>query len=476
MNINDYRDAMNNVTPDRRLKERIMDLKAPQRRYIPVYRIVSGTLVAVLALTSLFTVAMAASPELRNAVLSFFHMEEKEQIPGQSGVSSTPDVSRTEIGELVKAQYIKMDQQYDLFGDLLADLTWSEDCRTLLNADFWEIRDNELAPVEIDMHTQRIDVTYGDVRYQGELYWYVRKGALYAFKGIPFGVDTRPEDQWYVNTFPGRTDAVMLRVEQGWQMERTEFTLLYYLDTGEVEDLFAGIDPAVMEESDGSIWSPGARRILITGQAGPEFPDGREWLYDRESGILSDVSSLGGVGADMAVFVDDDTLILRVYAEDSESGHETIACWVYDIPSGRAYQTLNESPCYRQQDENPCGVIPFYGGSCMEIREDGEACLIDLTTGTRSRLENFIFQKNMNFTLNPSGDRLLYYAMDRATEGIGIAQLGTIDLEKGAFIAFDREGYENLHEESISWADDHTVRIDAASSDGEARYIILYQF
>ena len=467
---------MDHVLPDSELKERIMNPKTFQKRYVPVRRALTCALAAVLALTCLFTAALAASPELRTAVLSFFHIEEPEQIPSESGAVTTPDVSQAEIGNLVKAQYIKLDQYYGLSGDLLTDLTWSEDCRILLDAKFWEVRDNELVPADIDLHTQQIDVTYNNVRYQGELYWYIRNGTLYPFKGIPFGVDTQPEDQWLVRALSGRTDALLLIVSQGRQMEYTESTLLYHLDTGEVEDLFTGVDPDVLADSDGSIWSPGARRALITGRAGPEFPNGREWLYDRESGTLADVSALGGVGADYAVFVDDDTLILRVFSDGLESGHETISCWAYDIPSGQAVRTLEESPYYRWQDDDPYGVMPFYGGSCMEIGQDGSACLIDLTTGARTELENFIFEKDMDFFLNPSGNKLLYYATDREADGIGITQLGVIDLEKNTFIAFDREGYQNLYEESISWADSQTVRIDAASSDGEARYIILYQF
>lgn len=481
MNINDYRKAMDQIIPNHALKERIMNQKTSQKRYIPVRRIFTGALAAALVLACLFTVALAASPELRTAVLSFFHMEEREQVPGREpGAAQTePGVSQAEIGELVKAQYIRVDGyncQYS-GGGLLSSLTWSEDGRTLLEAKFWEVRDHEVVPAEVDLHTRQMDVTYGGVRYQGELYWYIRNGALCAFKGSPLGADTRPEDQWYVTvSLRGRTDALLLHVFQGGQMERAESTLLYHLDTGETEELFAGVDPAVMEQSDGTIWSPNARRVLITGRAGPEFPRGREWLYDRESGTLDDVSTLGGVGADMAVFVDDDTLILRVYTGDANTGHEAIACWVYDIPSGQAVQALGPSPYYRQQDEAPYGIMPFYGDSCMEFGQDGSVCLINLITGARIRLENFTYQKGMEFSPSPSGDKVLYFSMDSEADGLGITQLGVIDLEKGAFFAFDREGYGNLHEESIGWEDDCTVSLGATSSDGEARYIILYQF
>lgn len=476
MNINDYRRAMDRIVPDAALKERIMNQNNTKKKYTPARRVLTVALAAALTIACLFTVAFAASPELRTAVLSFFHMEEREQVPNSSAKPEGPDISKADIGELVKAQYIKMDKYYSLSGDLLTDLTWSEDHRTLEDAKFWEIKDNELVPVEIDLHTQQMDVTYGGVRYRGELYWYIRDGVLYPFKGTPLGVDTQPEDQWYVRAFSGRTDALLLCVSQGRQMEYTETALLYHLDTGETEELFAGVDPAILTDSDGSIWSPNANRALITGRASAQYPNGREWLYDRETRTLTDVSTLGGAGAEFGIFVDDDTLVLRVYTYTPDYDCEAVASWVYDIPTGRAVQTLKESPIYNEQDEDPYGIIPFYGGWAMEIGQDGSACLINLVTGERTVLENFTFQKNMDFWLNPSGSKLLYYAKDPETGGFGISQLGVIDLEEMTFIAFDREGYENLHEGGIVWENDNTISIEASSLDGETQYLLLYQF
>lgn len=477
MNINDYRRAMDRIAPDAGLKERIMN--QTKRKHSSVRRVFTIALAAALSATCLVTVALAASPELRTAVLSFFRMEEREQVPN-SGVSPDgPDISNAEIGALVKAQYIKMDSyRYGYSAGLLNNLTWSDDWKTLVDAKFWEARDNELIPVEVEMQTSQVNITHNDLHYQGEFYWFVRDGQLSYFAGDNRDYDEEQDIQtdWNLSPIPGRTDALILRLAIGTQMERRESSLLYHLDTGETEDLFAGVDPGVMEESDGAIWSPNARRALITGRASAEFPNGREWLYDRETRTLTDVKDLGGVGADMALFVDDDTLILPVYTYGPEYDSEGIACWVYDIPSGQAIQTLPQSPYYREQDEDPYGVIPFYGGWCMEIGEDGSACLVNLVTGERTVLENFTFQRNMDFWLNPAGNKLLYHARDSKSEGLGISQLGVIDLEQMTFIAFDREGYENLREGGICWESDNTISIEARTQDGETHYLLLYQF
>ena len=78
--------------------------------------------------------------------------------------------------------------------------------------------------------------------------------------------------------------------------------------------------------------------------------------------------------------------------------------------------------------------------------------------------------------ISPSGDKLLYYHAAPEAEGLGITQLGVLDLEQNTFIAFDREGYENLHEEAIGWEDNNTVSINARTLDDETQYLLLYQF
>ena len=89
MNINDYRNAMDHIAPAHGLKRRIMRQTASQKRYTPVRRVLACGLAAVLMLTCMFTVALAASPELR---MSFFHMEEREQVPNETETSGQPGI------------------------------------------------------------------------------------------------------------------------------------------------------------------------------------------------------------------------------------------------------------------------------------------------------------------------------------------------------------------------------------------------
>lgn len=488
MNINDYRKAMDHISPSNELKERIMHKKTTHRRYAPVYRVLASTLTAILMLTCVTTVALAASPELRRAVLSFFRIEEREQVPGQPDINPSdinqpdvdqpydnqPDISQTEIGSLVKAQYIKMDQRYGLSGGLLNNLTWSDDGRTLLEAEFWEIKDNNLVPVQVDMRTSQIDITFQDINYQGNLYWFIRNGELYYFQGSPYGVDTRPEDEWSVEAIPRHTDVLLLKLAQGQQTDYTEYPMLFYLDTGETEDFLASTGARELEYAYDYSWSENMRRALILCSAGTGGL--QEWLCDLDARTLIRLDELTGMGEEVSAgFADNDTLILTTHTTSEEDETwQTITCYAYDIPTGQKTKTLDKAHYYRWWDE-PYGA-QLFGSRCVLIGEDGQVRLVDLKTGMQTVVEGFTWQTGDEFMPSPSGNKLLYYSSDSKAEGLGISQLGVVDLEKGTFIAFDREGYGNLYEEGIGWSNDSTVSINARSSDGETRYLILYTF
>ncbi len=473
MNINDYRRAMDKVAPDDTLKERIMNQK--KKTYRPARRVLTVALAAALTAACLLTAAFAASPEFRTAVLSFLHMEEREQVPNQGGATSQPDISHAEIGELVRAQYIKMDDYYGLSGDLLHDLTWNDDRTELLDYKFWEIQDNELIPVQVDMNTSHVDIMFRDLHYQGEFYWFVRNDQLYFFSGNHRTWDEAGECPWDWNLswIPGRTDAVFLNLSIGTQMEYTEYPFLYHLDTGEVEDILAGTGADKLEYAYGYDWSDNMRRAIIL--TGNRLDDQRTWFCDLDTGTLTPVDELTDIEIYTAAFADNDTLILYSTGRDEEWMLRDVSFYAYDIPTGQMTKTLDKAPYYRDQDENPSGV-KTYGSRCVHISEDGQVQVVNLKTGVRTLLGGFTFQKGDSFMLNPAGDKLLYFSTDSESDGLGISQIGVADLDKGVFFAFDREGYENLHESGIGWSDDNTVSINAHTPDRETQYLLLYTF
>lgn len=479
MNMNDYRRAMDRIVPDPELKERIMNQKSKKR--IPARRMARYLLAAALALACLFTAALAASPEFRTAVLSFFRMEEHEQAPNwdQIGSQNGPGVSHAEIGELVKAQYIRMDsRRYGYEGGLLNDLTWSEDWRTLQDAKFWEVQDNEMVPVQVDMQTAKVDITFRDFHYQGEFYWFVREGKLHTFAGDNRGYDEKRELEysWNLTDLPGRTDATLLRLSQGRQMEYTEYPFLYHLDTGEVEDILAGTGADKLEYVGGFDWSEDFRRAII--MTGNRLGEEGAWICDLETKTLSNLDELAAIdGADVcsAAFADSDTLVLHAMTRNEDGIFDTVAFYTYDLRTGTMAKILDSTPFYRSWDENPSGVMSF-GSRCLLISGEGQVRVVDMKTGAQTILDGFTLHPEDHLNFNLSGSKLLYFSMDPDSMGLSITRIGVVDLEKGAFFAFDRDGYENLYEGAVGWQDDNTVGINAHTLDEETWYLLLYHF
>ncbi len=472
MNMSDYRRGMDRLEPGAEVKVNVLRVRRRGTRRFR--RVLTGVWAAAFAAVSLFTAALAASPELRAAVLSFFVMEEREQAPDgnrQSGV----EISQTEIGQLVKAQYIRLDgYRYGFSGGLLNELTWSDDDRTLLAAKFWEIQEDTLVPVDIRLENVTVEVTFQGKHCRGELYWFIWNGELAVLKGDPLGIDIRPEDEWYVEEIPGRTDVIWLRLYEGGQMEYSEYPLLYHLDTGEVEDILSGTGAAALKHAYSYTWSEDMRRAIILCEERPDKI--QTWVCDLEAGSTERLKDLTGLdGEIVASFADDRTLILYAYTKDAEQLYQDVTCYAFDIPSGRLAKTLDKAPYYRWFDEHPQGAMT-YGSGCVLIGPDGKIQVVDLKSGERTEVEGFTFQKGDDFMPSPSGTKLLYYAPDPEADGLGIARLGVLDLEKNTFIAFDRDGWEDLYGEGIGWQDDCHVGVNVRTGDGGTRYLILYQF
>lgn len=347
------------------------------------------------------------------AVLSFFRMEEREQVPSQNGASSRPEISQTEIGvssqpnisqveigDVVKVQYIKTDRYYGFSSGLLSDLTWSEDYRTLLDAKFWEVKDNVLIPMEIGLNTTNVDITFNGAQYQGEFYWFVRDGELAVLKGHPVGTDTRPEDQWYISTIPGHTDVVLLWLYQGRQLEYSEYPIRYHLDTGETEDFLANTGVNKLEYAYNYLWSEDMRKALISCRLGLDGQ--QEWLCNLDTKTITPLEKLAGLEDEVtASFADSDTLILTTHTTMEEDDiWQTVTCYAYNIPTGQMMKTLDEAHYYQWWEEKPYGVQMF-GSRCVLVDQDGQVRLVDLQTGMQTVIEGFTFQKGNEFMISP---------------------------------------------------------------------------
>ena len=82
MNTLDYRRAMEQLSPDPALEEKIRSrLAQPYRPKLRSRRTAGRVLIAAAAIVCTLAAALAVSPELRQMVISLFRIEEVERVP-----------------------------------------------------------------------------------------------------------------------------------------------------------------------------------------------------------------------------------------------------------------------------------------------------------------------------------------------------------------------------------------------------------
>lgn len=463
-----------------------LDGASTARRYRGTARRVLFPLIAAaVLLISTFTVAMAASPAFRTAVLTFFRIAEVEKVPEPgTEASGEPSITEKVIGELIKAQYIQMDGGSHFWytdNNLLYQYEFDEELQDTRPARFWTVEDGQLVPVEVAMDRRELSVDWKGVTYRGVFDWFEWNGSIEVFHTSLTG--TWGEDDLEVNTqvsvIPGRTDKVLLTLILSTQMDSSSYYMLYDLASGQAEDFLAGTGAENLErETDrlhDALWAGDMSGAVLTCGWWGEDTD---YYLDLEAGTLTEIGALTGVDGAGAVFADDRTLLLYQW-DEREPGPDTVTCWSYDLDAGTLTKILDRAPRYDERSEDPHGVFLLGDHSPYSVLVDGDGHtrVVDLVTGAAAEVENFTFSSHGSIVANRNGTKLLYYVSDMDAAGAHrLSQLGVIDLEQGTFIAFDREVTADVWE-SLFWLDDNRVAVrNTDTGDGAVRGFYLYEF
>ena len=466
---------------------RLTAKKAPPRRR-PVRRTLAALAAALALAVSTFTAAMAASPEFRKAVLTFFRVGEREKVPEPGRTEGgAPEESGALIGGAVKVRYVRLDEGYYVrSGDLLYRLEFDEAVQDNRPVEFWTLDVDGVRPVEI-----RPDRRWVSVRWRGETYeavfdWFEWEGEIRVdFTSIEGcseaeGVDLNMD----VNAIPGRTDQVLLTLRYDAQMSQSVWYMLYDLTTGETRDFMADTQAESFTREDrlhDAVWNDemtGA--VLVSGRHGEDTG----WYLDVRSGELTKLSELTGVDANGFFFADERTLLLYKWDEPLESpGPDSVTCWACDLDTGKTRKTLDRTPELSELDNPPYGVIISYGNGkpwCVLVEKDGATRLRNLVDGEEIAIEDFVFAPGGDVLASPDGAKYLYFVRDLdAKPWIQWSELGVIDMERGTFIALGRD-VPAAAEEGIFWLNDTCVGVESSGTGEDTIYgpggYTLYEF
>lgn len=471
MNLEEYKGALDRLAPGPDLKDRIrntLDASAPLSR--PRRRRAGLTaLAAAAAVACTFLIAMAASPELRTAVLTLFRLEEAEQVPAPTGEGpEQPELTQNTIGQQVEAQYIRLPDGFGWsYGDNVLCQAERADDGTVLDFHYWAAEGDALIPLETN--TTRFSTVWDGVTYTDTVYWCEYEGKVSCYCSGTAGMAL--DYDYHVSSMNGRTDTVFLTLSQGSQMDYRKYPVLLDLATGEVTDLLSGTGWEAAAPLTEVQWTDDLSAAILSS-------DRMGWFYcDRAAKTTASLNELTGLEVFSAYFAEDSTLILLTL-----SGQEWDCCdiWTWQPDSGTLTQTFSQLPVYQRHEEQPWGFQFFFGGGRgIYVAKDSSVSVLDLITGETTTVEGFTLAQwdTPTFIANPSGTKVLFASYGGQADGLGISSLGVMDLEQGTFILLDRDSDASLYEASLGWFDEDRVAICGyAADDFTQSCVYLYRF
>lgn len=406
-------------------------------------RIFTVVLAAVLVLLTTMAVAMAVSPEFREAIISLFQIGEVEQVPEIP--AAVNEVRQVTIGSEVSAQYVKVQGVWlSDDGDVLLR-QYSDD-----SDHFYDLKDDELVEVGIDA-----PVTTSTLYWQGrnidvQLRWLVYNGRLYLHNGYG-GTSDDGITTVVVNPerLGSRTDVAVLRGECYGQTE-ANWAWICDLETGEVWDVLAGCGIETLGYVRPVLFAEDLKHALV--RAG-DTVNGTPYLIDLEGKTCTPLSELFGMDIDEDSFgsyevslYDNDTVMLAMAPLWQP---ESSSVWTYHIPSGTVTPTVVDETGL---EIIPCGE-PYRWTLAQKVDEDGLVTIVNLRTGGQVKLEGITAEGHCYLKANSSQTKLLWVDWG----DIGLNRLGVIDLENGEFTAFERAGMELRYNQAVFWLDDDRV-------------------
>lgn len=442
--------------------------KGARRTHRPVRRVLSGVLVAAAVLICTMAVALAVSPELRQAVISLFRIEEAERPVPPEG--SDPVASIT-IGDEVLAQYVYNCDGMWVEGELLVGRAGEGSAQESNARVFYTLdEENNLIQVGQDAAEAYVETQWDGLPAVAHFGWFVYNGRLY-INDILNTVEDPPyaANRLFAAAIPGRTDKVLL-----YYNADAYYFWIYDLNSGELTDVLAGCgteEIGTIRNQPLEVLSSDLRYALLE-LAPEESVSALPYLVDLEEKTCTALSELMGMEipaqeflqietaqTHQVRFIDKERVQLSIFGD--AQGQSGISCWVYHIPSGTAAQTAETEY--------------LVGGACplwLTEDESGTVWVTDVRTGAHTQIEEFPLTGGFQFGCNEAGTRLLCIGTDEA----GGSQIGVIDLESGTFRLLRREGTEDQYNNSApQWLGDDRAVSGYVRLDGEF-YLCVYKF
>lgn len=455
-------------------QEKAVKVRKEQKKTaeIKVFRkILPYVAAVVILLVSSFSVAMVANADFREAVFRFFHIPTadvvlpKEEEPVQPGsLGDIKYISTKKIGEKAEVKYVQVNGNVDWSDGVIWVASYEEETAGQILG-IYALENGQLTSLE--PHTEKLEYTWDGETYEISFDWYEHNGKVH-INAHEFDMDSYKA--WTVQAGDGESDHVIINLGRGAQSEYTSRPLLYDLRTKEIIDVLEGCEILESQLISDIEFSPDLSKVLLGGNQGPGSPY-CQYYYDVAGKVLKLLDELAGAEVYDARFLDNN--IISCILEDEDG---LLTCRSYTVPSWEFIEIYAGLPGKKWNTD--FGVMSTGGRYMLFVDEEHNTFVYDCKTGERAAVEGFKYPSGSTFTTrNKAGDKILFSLSDRDAEGLGISQIGVLDLKKLSFTLLDREGYETRYETTMSWFDNDSVAIEAcpdAELSAGTKYLYIY--
>ncbi len=428
----------------------------------PIRRVLVGLVAAIAAVFLSLTVAMAVSPEVRETVLAFFHIDLTETV-------THDEAWREPLGEGVTVSRVLVDSYGQLYNGLVGKCIDPIELRQGSHYQLYSIaalaegsdrsenyaeEENAVAEVPlIPLEMKGVKTTYekDGLRYDFDLIW--------ATDGVhsTFGYVSIDYRYFVIEMLEDGMALVRL-------MENNAYPILLDLNTGEFIDFYAdtGLENYRIEKlgyCNGS---------LLFYAAGSYF------YNDPATDTFLELDALCGTALTSCGFLDSGKIVCWTSTEDIENVYTattapTISGWLVDPVSREVTQLMeNETVLVSNQSyqyEGDSGLIfPIgelsYMNYYLEV-VDGTIYAVHTESQTKTLIESITWPEGFHFIHGPSPKGTKLMLLRYQPDSINFAEISVLDMEKARHITITRDVPPADREGFIAWVDDNTISVDS---------------
>ena len=421
---------------------------------------------AIIMSLALGVATMAASPEFREAIFSFFHISQKQEIPENTvdfelSVDDMFVEQKITIADILEGKFIHTPVATQAEGGVFLVCTDETEAKQGSHYDAYYERNGEFVKLEEYRFSQ--DYMLRGTAFHIEFDWA-------EYNNTAIITWTQANDYFRMPGFAGGPSAVLFQFvflsesENGDAIE-TYYPVLLNLHSGKLTDVLSGTGAEELKRIVNSAISEDRTKMLLC-QA---TADGSALYYvDVAAKQLYSIDDLSGKHADSCSLIGN-----KLACWSFNNGY--YQAWSVDLSTFLVSELFASERNALTTEEKDGGIVfisgfddwirngNMYAGSsfALKVDEAQNVYVIDLTTGAAIPVEGYKWTTGTQQIPSPDGTKLL---LAGGRDGQDFEYIGILDFENMRFVEFSRDNLNNVHEYLVFWFDDNTVLISPGST------------